>query len=369
MTGKTNILLFGATGYIGGSVLNRLLQHPNADNLDITTPVRSPEKAKLLEQLGVKAEIASLSDHDKIESLASRAHVIFNVANSDDLPAIVALLKGVRKAYETTGQPPIVIHTSGTGEIAESAEGKYATETVYSDLNIDQLKSIPPTAFHRNVDLAVIGADEQGYARSYIIIPGIVDGIASGPVFEAGIAKKVSIQIPGLIKASLDRKRSGVVGPGKAIWPHIHIDDTADMYIVLFDAITSNPQSAGHGWEGYYFGENGHIFWYEIGKAIGQALVDLGLADNTEPTPFTEEELAKYWGSVPAGSYNGTTCRCRADRIRALGWKPKHSSADLLAGFKSEIELQQKIAQEKGGFDFSYERTYSVLLQKAVESS
>ena len=51
---------------------------------------------------------------------------------------------------------------SGTGEIAESAEGKYATETVYSDLNIDQLKAIPPTAFHRDVDLAVIGADEQG---------------------------------------------------------------------------------------------------------------------------------------------------------------------------------------------------------------
>ena len=61
--------------------MNRLLQHPNADKFDITAPVRSPEKAKLLEQLGVKAEIASLSDHDKIESLASRAHVIFNVVS------------------------------------------------------------------------------------------------------------------------------------------------------------------------------------------------------------------------------------------------------------------------------------------------
>ncbi|KAH9929443.1 uncharacterized protein B0H18DRAFT_211618 [Fomitopsis serialis] len=369
MTGKTNILLFGATGYIGGSVLNRLLQHPNADNFDITVPVRSPEKAKLLEQLGVKTEIASLSDHDKIESLASRAHVIFNVANSDDLPAIVALLKGVRKAYETTRQPPILIHTSGTGEIAELADGKYATETVYSDLNIDQLKSIPPTAFHRNVDLAVIGADEQGYARSYIIIPGVVEGIASGPVFEEGIAKRVSMQIPSLIKASLDRKRSGVIGPGKAIWPYVHVDDTADMYTVLLDAITANPQSAGHGWEGYYFAENGHISYYEIGKAIGQALVDLGFADNAEPTPFTDDELVNYWGSVFLGNFGGSTCRCRADRIRALGWKPKYSSADLLAILKPETELQWKIAQEKGEIDFSYERSLSVLFQNAIASS
>ncbi|KAH9929452.1 uncharacterized protein B0H18DRAFT_1117482 [Fomitopsis serialis] len=336
MTGKTNILLFGATGYIGGAVLNRLLQHPNADKFDITAPVRSPEKAKLLEQLGVKTEIASLSDHDKIESLASRAHVIINVANSDDLPAIIALLKGVRKAYETTGKPPILIHT------VKPAEGKYATETVYSDLNIDQLKAIPPTAFHRDVDLAVIAQTSK---------------------------------IPAIIKASLDRKRSGVVGPGKAIWPHVHVDDSAgDMYTVLFDAITTNPQSAGHGWEGYYFGENGEVTWYEIGKAIGQALVHLGLADSAEPSPSP----TKSWPSTgargassagPAGSFSGTTCRCRADRIRALGWKPKYSSADLLAVIKLETELHWKLAQEKGAVDFSYELGRTMLLQNAIESS
>ncbi|TFY55920.1 hypothetical protein EVJ58_g7949 [Rhodofomes roseus] len=362
MTKKTNILLFGATGYIGGSVLNRLLNHPKADTFSITVSVRSPEKAKLLEKLGVKAEIASLSDHDKIEELASRAHVIFN-ANSDDLPAIIALLKGVRKAYETTGELPILIHTSGTGEIAEPAKGDFAAETVYSDLNIEQIKAIPETAFHRKIDLAVIGADEQGYARSYIILPGIVDGIASGPVFEAGIAKPVSIQIPAFIREALDRKRAGMIGLGKAVWPIIHIDDTADIYTVLFDAISANPQSVGHGWEGYYFGESGHVSYYEIGKAIGQALVDLGLAEDAEPTRFTDEELVKYWGSVLAGNYGGTTCRCRADRARAIGWKPKYGTKDLLAVIKSEVEYELKRAQEKGGIDFSYEKSLATLLQ------
>ena len=39
----------------------------------------SPAKARLLEQLGVKAYIASLDDHDKLESLASSADAVFNI--------------------------------------------------------------------------------------------------------------------------------------------------------------------------------------------------------------------------------------------------------------------------------------------------
>ena len=53
----------------------------------------------------------------------------------------------------------------------------------------------------------------------------MVYGIATGPVFEAGIAKAISLNIPSIIKASLDRKRAGVVGPGKSVGAYIHIDD------------------------------------------------------------------------------------------------------------------------------------------------
>lgn len=53
----------------------------------------------------------------------------------------------------------------------------------------------------------------------------MVYGIATGPVFEAGIAKPISLNIPSIIKASLDRKRAGVVGPGKSVGAYIHIDD------------------------------------------------------------------------------------------------------------------------------------------------
>ncbi len=43
----------------------------------------------------------------------------------------------------------------------------YATDTIYDDSNAEQIESLPPDAFHRNVDLAVVQADKEGmYPRS-----------------------------------------------------------------------------------------------------------------------------------------------------------------------------------------------------------
>lgn len=114
---------------------------------------------------------------------------------------------------------------SGTGVLTDDARGEYATDTIYSDLNIEQIKSISPTAVHRHVDLHVINADEQGYARTHIVFPAVIYGIAQHALVDAGVSNAHSVQVPGMIKAALDRKRAGMVGKGKALWPDVHIDD------------------------------------------------------------------------------------------------------------------------------------------------
>jgi hypothetical protein len=69
----------------------------------------------------------------------------------------------------------------------------------------------------------------------------------------------------------------------------------ADLYIAVFNSILSNP-STGHGREGYYFGENGENNFYDLGKAVGQALVESSICKSAEPTPYTKEEIDKYFG-------------------------------------------------------------------------
>lgn len=70
------------------------------------------------------------------------------------------------------------------------------------------------------------------------------------------------------------------------------------MYIILFDKVRADPDSVPHGREGFYFGASGEHTLYDIGKTIGQALVDIGRAKSAEPTTFSKEELDKYFGGV-----------------------------------------------------------------------
>ncbi|KAI0327641.1 NAD-P-binding protein [Cubamyces sp. BRFM 1775] len=343
---KVSIFLTGATGYVGGSVLQRLLDHPNADTFDISVIVRNAEKAKILQsKFGANAVVGTHQDLDKLEALAENAHVVFHCADADDVPAAKAILSGLKKRHAKLGDLPILIHTSGVGVLTDEATstGLFATETIYSDLDVEQLKSIPPTAIHREVDLAIMEADEQGYVRAHIILPSTIYGLAQGSLFDAGVSNPHSIQIPSLIKAALQRKQAGMVGLGKAIWPDVHIDDVADLYVLLLDAVLRDPTTVGHGWEGFYFGENGEHSWYEVQRAIGEALVRRGISEDPEPTPFTMEELVKYFGSEAVGRYySGSNARCRAERSRSIGWKPRYTTADMLKSVESEMAVVLK---------------------------
>ena len=112
--------------------------------------------------------------------------------------------------------------------------------------------------------------------------------------------------------------------------------------MVLFNNIMNNPDKVGHGWQGFYFAENGEHRWLDISKAIGQAMFELKLTENPEPTEFTVAELTHYFGNDVMGWYYGSNVRARGDRSRQLGWKPKCTTQDMLASIKPEVEMDAK---------------------------
>ncbi|EIW84049.1 NAD(P)-binding protein [Coniophora puteana RWD-64-598 SS2] len=336
MSGKTQVFVTGATGYIGGSVLQRLLNHPSSANSEFTVLVRSEEKATKFEQAGydnIKVLRGSLEDVDKIEAQAAKSDIVVHTADADDVGSAKAILAGLKKRKEETGKVPIYIHTSGTGVLVDRAEGAYESKTFYDDTDANQIESLADDQPHRNVDLLVVAADKEGYIKSYIILPSTIFGIATGPLFDKGIANPHSQQIPFLIKTGISRKQGGVVGEGVARWPCVHIDDIADLYGKVYDAILAG-QDIGHGREGFYFGENGHYSWYDLSKAVSQALAEVGRSDKPEPTPFTKEEREK----LPILWYYGTNSQCYSKRGRALGWAPKYGTEDMLKSVKPEVD-------------------------------
>ena len=95
----------------------------------------------------------------------------------------------------------------------------------------------------------------------------------------------------------------------------------ADLYVVLYNSIVSNPATA-HGREGIYFGENGEHNFHDIGKAIGEALTAIGKLDNPEPTTLTNEEIVKYFGvSNFAEKVDLTHISCRNSGFKAHRYK------------------------------------------------
>ncbi|KAJ7912359.1 hypothetical protein B0H13DRAFT_2007783 [Mycena leptocephala] len=158
----------------------------------------------------------------------------------------------------------------------------YAGTIVYDDSDADQIETIAPTQMHRDVDLAITAADAE----------------ASYP--------------PRLIA------RAGMVGEGKNLWPNVEIHELGDLYTTLYDNIVADADT-GHGRNGFYFGASGEHSLYDVGKAIGTALVALGKSESAEPTEFTQAELDKYFGGSP---YLGSNSRCRATRSLALAGSP-----------------------------------------------
>ncbi|KAF8885451.1 hypothetical protein BD779DRAFT_1733397 [Infundibulicybe gibba] len=288
--------------------------------------------AEKLKKLGINAVVGSNSDLHLLEKLASEAEFTFAMADSDDVPATQAILRGMKKRFETTGVAPKLINTSGTGVLSDDAAGQYAAD-VYDDANPDQIETLAPTQPHRDVDLEILNADKQGYVKAYIILPGMIYGIAKGQLVDMGIQNAYSIQIPALIRASLDRGSGGMVGQGKNFWANVDIEELGDLYLALYKSIVTNP-ATGHGREGIYFGASGESTLYDIGKAIGQALVDLRRAESAEPTTFTKEDMDKYDKYGFSKLFLGSNSRCKANRSRSIGWNPV---TDVLASIKPEV--------------------------------
>ncbi|KAJ6531714.1 hypothetical protein B0H19DRAFT_1188149 [Mycena capillaripes] len=306
------IFLTGATGYIGGAVLARLLEHPKEHTFDITILVRSSEKASVFnrtfgEKHNLTAVVGSYSDLKLLRKLSADSDIVFACADSDDLHAAKAILGGLRDRSDT-GVVPTLIHTTNAripGVLSDDSDGMRSSPTIYNDLNIPQLETLSPEQPHRNVDLALVDADSKGYVKTYIVLPSTIYGFASGPLVKAGLQNPRSQQIPTLVNVSLKRGQGGMVGKGKNWWGNVHIDD-----------------------------ENGEHTLYQVGEQISKVLSDMGRG-NPSPTTFTEREIGLYF---PGGTSLGSNSRCRAERGRNIGWRPSRKTQDMLSSIKAEVE-------------------------------
>ncbi|KAF7348779.1 NmrA domain-containing protein [Mycena venus] len=342
MSSTQKLLFLGATGYIGGTVLWWLLQHPRATDLEITAFVRDANKAKKLKAFGVLPVVGDNSNLDLLQALARDADVVFSIASADsnDVPAMKAMLAGAKSRFESTGRPISYIHMSGAGAVADPVNGAHPDSPTWDDLNEAQMATIAPTQLNRPVDLELLHADDEGELHpfprsvSYIILTTPVWGIPAGPLVDRGIQNWQNGMLNLLVPPSIARGQGGMVGEGRNVWNTVEVNELADLYMLLYNAIMANPETA-HGRVGLYFAENGVYELRELSAVIAHVLFEHGKGASPTPTSFTAEEIG------PMGILIGSNTKCTASRAHALGWRPTKSTRAM---FDSMPQVVMKLA-------------------------
>ncbi|KAJ8085183.1 hypothetical protein PM082_003971 [Marasmius tenuissimus] len=345
-TTKTVVLITGATGYIGGSVLTQLLALPNASSkFEFRAIIRNSDKAQKLRDLfGVNAIQGSHLDRELMVREASQADVVLAMADCNNTEAAGAILDGLKKRYEATEKAPILVHTSGTGVLGDNACGE-SSDVIWDDANIAQMATVAPNAFHRPPELKVLDADQEGYVKGYIIAPSAIYGIPKSLLVDAGIQNIRTEFFTYVMTGAIPRGQGFIIGKGNNILPAAHIDELVDVYIKLFTAAIDDKDGIPHGKEGYFTVGADEFTFYEVAEATSKALNELGRlkGTSTDPTPITKEECAKYYGPMADTMYIflGSNSRCISTRAKnQLGWTPKKTKKDLLASVREDVEYR-----------------------------
>jgi nucleoside-diphosphate-sugar epimerase len=296
------IFLTGASGYIGGSVANELLQQGH----QVYGLVRSPEKAQLVKQLGISPVLGSLDDSDRWQESARNADAVINAASSDHRPAVEALVKALAESGKT------LIHTSGSSIVGDDVRGESESPNVYAD--DEYFVPMPIRQARVAIDQFVRIAGVNRGLRSLVICPTTVYGNGRG-------LQVASDQIPKLTRKSKEAGAGLYLGKGLNRWSNVYIDDLVDLYLL---ALEKAPSAS------FFFAENGEENYQRIAVSISR---QLGFRGKTESWP-ADEAIAEYgdWARFALGSNS----RVRAvNARRLLGWTP--SGPGILEAIEKNI--------------------------------
>jgi nucleoside-diphosphate-sugar epimerase len=323
----TRIFFTGATGYIGGTVLNKVLAYLNSSGKEATVRalVRTNAKRELTEKWSqthgftLQYVKGSLGDLDVVEEETGAADIVIDTADADAYEAQEAILRGLVKAI-AAGKHPIYIHTSGTGLLVDNVNGAEASEKIYDDASDESIASIRDDAPHRNVDLLLLNWLDKyrGKADLVVIAPPTIWGPGSGP------DNIWSIQVPKLIMSALEHKQAYQVGKGLNLWTQINVLDLGDFYTLILQRALAEPDKHS----GFYFATGDEFAFGDVPKVIQRTLVDIGLATSTHtPSVSTKQDFDRIWPDTQwLANSVGSNSRARASKAKALGWQPKYSS-------------------------------------------
>ncbi len=274
------VLLTGATGLVGASVLQSLLGAGH----DVVAVVRSNEAAAKVDAAGATAVVHPLPDTDWLADRLREVDAAIHTATTDDgsapafddsvIDAVIAAFAGTDKRY---------IHTGGFWVRGQG-----------DDLTEDDPRDAPAiTAWREERETRLLAS---GVAAN-VIEPGIVYGNGQGIV-------TVLVGGPRDADGALH-----LIGSGEQHWTTVHTADLGDLYLLVLEKAPAGEVYAG------VSGQNPSV------RELGEAIVG---PDGTV-VPESDEATRERLGAPFADALLANQ-RSAGAKSRALGWIPSRPS-------------------------------------------
>jgi nucleoside-diphosphate-sugar epimerase len=283
------VFVTGATGYIGGSVANKLI----ATGHEVSGLVRSEAKVPLLRERGVHPVVGTLDDAATLTKAAQAADAVVHAASADHAGAVVTLVT----ALERSGK--LLIHTSGSAIVADHTDGEYASAVPLTE--DDYFEPLPYRRARVDINRYVRQAAIEKGIRSVVICPTMIYGTGRGP-------EPDSDQVPKLIALSKQVGAGVYFGKGLNRYSNVHIDDLVDLYLLVMEKAPGGS---------FFFAENGNTSFKELAEMISAAL---GFGGRTVSLPV-EDVIRQYGEDARLGVASNSLVV--AANARRLGWSPK----------------------------------------------
>lgn len=278
-----SVFLTGATGFIGSSVLRRLIEEGHA----VRALVHSPEKAEAVEARGAEVVIGDIADSELVTAESDRSDGVIHTASpGDDTVATVndAFVTAVFAGLEGSSKP--YVHTSGIWSYGNNAD--ITEDSPFQPAAISQWR-VP-------IDERVRAADG---VHTTIIVPSIVYGYGRGlPTLIADAPRGEGV-IPVL----------HLIGDGSQHWATVHVDDLAALYVLAFEQAEAGSLYIGAS------GDNPTV--RELGSAAADAAGITG-GDEAETPEASRARLGRDLADALLLDQQATGSGARID----FGWEP-----------------------------------------------
>lgn len=323
MSIQANVILVGACGFVGGTILSRLTA--TQPSVHVTCLVR--RKQAVAELTSGYSNVTPVVNRDPsysfLKAIAEKADLVIN-ASGDNVPTICALIDGLASQAASTPFQPRLISLTGPRSLIDLSQpitGSLKPDSrPWSDMHdAAAILSVPEDRIHAGADQAIIAHSISYGVGTILVSPGQLFGQGEG-LF------KTESNSAAYYAATKARGRAFVIGDGTATWSWISVHDLGDAVAFLagmaLEIGDCKERQIGVNLEGYYFVQTGDLSMMERALAVSERL---GLG-SVESISVEEAKQIHPFGHIMWGCGE----RTRGDNLAELGWKPKQTDWKVL---------------------------------------